>query len=67
MAKNYFGITDTGLQRSNNEDAFIAAKLHGQLITACVIDGLGGYEGGEVAADLAKNTGRETEGTLITL
>jgi serine/threonine protein phosphatase PrpC len=55
MAKNFFGITDTGKQRTNNEDAFIAAKLSGQFITACVIDGLGGYEGGEVAAALAKD------------
>src|SRR5580765_1851628 len=55
MAKNYFGITDTGKQRTNNEDTFIAEKLNRQFITACVIDGLGGYEGGEVAAALAKN------------
>ena len=55
MAKNYFGITDTGKQRTNNEDTFIAEKINRQFITACVIDGLGGYEGGEVAAALAKN------------
>lgn len=54
MAKNYFGITDTGKRRTNNEDTFIADKLNKQFITACVIDGLGGYEGGEVAAALAK-------------
>src|SRR5690349_10160425 len=55
MAKNYFGITDTGKQRTNNEDTFIAAELSSPLITACVIDGLGGYEGGEVAAAIAKD------------
>lgn len=55
MAKNYFGITDTGKKRSNNEDAFIAGKLRAPFITACVIDGLGGYEGGEIAAALAKD------------
>ena len=54
MAKNYFGITDTGKRRTNNEDTFIADKLTRQFITACVIDGLGGYEGGEVAAALAR-------------
>ena len=56
MAKNYFGITDAGKQRTNNEDTFIADKLNHQFITACVIDGLGGYEGGEVAAAIAKDT-----------
>lgn len=56
MAKNYFGITDTGKVRSNNEDAFIAQPvLNDQFVAACVIDGLGGYEGGEVAARLAHN------------
>ena len=54
MADNYFGITDTGKMRSNNEDTFIAEKvLNNQFIAACVIDGVGGYEGGEVAARLA--------------
>lgn len=54
MANNYFGITDPGKLRSNNEDTFIAQPvLNKQFIAACVIDGVGGYEGGEVAADLA--------------
>lgn len=57
MAENFFGITDTGRQRTNNEDAFIAKKIwNGNYILACVIDGVGGYEGGEVAAQLAKET-----------
>ncbi len=55
MVENYFGITDKGKQRSNNEDTFIAQLLsNSQLIAACVIDGVGGYEGGEVAAELAQ-------------
>src|SRR6476646_11299777 len=53
MADNFFGITDVGQVRTNNEDAFIAQKL-GRSIVACVIDGVGGYEGGEVAAALAR-------------
>jgi serine/threonine protein phosphatase PrpC len=54
MAKNYFGITDTGKMRKNNEDTFIAqAVLNDRFIAACVIDGVGGYEGGEVAARIA--------------
>ncbi len=53
MAQNYFGLTDIGKKRTNNEDSFIAQPLSGQgLIIACVIDGVGGYEGGEVAAQL---------------
>jgi serine/threonine protein phosphatase PrpC len=55
MAKNYFGITDTGRQRNNNEDSFIADRTDdGQFVLACVIDGVGGYEGGEVAAEIAR-------------
>ena len=57
MAENFFGITDTGRQRNNNEDAFIAQTiLNRQFIVACVIDGVGGYEGGEVAAAIARET-----------
>jgi serine/threonine protein phosphatase PrpC len=57
MAENFFGITDTGRQRDNNEDAFIAQPITSkQLILACVIDGVGGYEGGEVAAAIAQKT-----------
>ncbi|MDQ6814897.1 MAG: protein phosphatase 2C domain-containing protein [Bacteroidota bacterium] len=54
MAENYFGITDTGKMRTNNEDTFIAQPVFDdQFIAACVIDGVGGYAGGEVAARLA--------------
>lgn len=53
MADNFFGLTDAGRVRTNNEDAFIAQKL-GRYIAACVIDGVGGYEGGEVAAAIAR-------------
>jgi serine/threonine protein phosphatase PrpC len=57
MANNYFGLTDTGRQRDNNEDTFIAQKANdGNFILACVIDGVGGYVGGEVAAEIARET-----------
>ncbi|HEX8279188.1 MAG TPA: hypothetical protein VF540_10860, partial [Segetibacter sp.] len=56
MAENYFGISDTGRVRSNNEDTFIAERVLGnRYILACVIDGVGGYEGGEVAAAIARD------------
>lgn len=54
MAKNFFGATDLGRQRQNNEDAFVAQQTaDGKHIIACVIDGVGGYSGGEVAAAIA--------------
>jgi serine/threonine protein phosphatase PrpC len=57
MANNFFGLTDTGRQRDNNEDTFIAQKAgDGNFILACVIDGVGGYVGGEVAAEIARDT-----------
>lgn len=55
-ADHFFGATDMGRQRSNNEDAFIAQAINNNQVLACVIDGVGGYEGGEVAADITKNT-----------
>lgn len=55
MAENFFGLTDTGRVRGNNEDAFIAQHAwNDKFIIACVIDGVGGYSGGEVAADIAR-------------
>lgn len=57
MDSNYFGITDIGKVRGNNEDTFIAQKIAGtNYVLACVIDGVGGYEGGEVAAAIARKT-----------
>jgi serine/threonine protein phosphatase PrpC len=54
MAENYFGLTDVGQVRTNNEDTFIAQKTaDNRYIIASVIDGVGGYTGGEVAAALA--------------
>jgi serine/threonine protein phosphatase PrpC len=55
MAKNYFGLTDTGKVRDNNEDTFIAEDANNNLVLVAVIDGVGGYNGGEVAAAIAKD------------
>lgn len=56
MAEHFFGITNTGRIRDNNEDTFLAETLPNGWIVACVIDGVGGYEGGEVAAEIARET-----------
>lgn len=57
MEKNYFGITDTGKIRDNNEDTFIAGNTAADgLIIACVIDGVGGYSGGEIASAIARQS-----------
>ncbi|HUH34078.1 MAG TPA: protein phosphatase 2C domain-containing protein, partial [Daejeonella sp.] len=57
MADHFFGITDTGKVRDNNEDAFIAQEINDRkLLLACVIDGVGGYSGGEIAAAIARDS-----------
>ncbi len=54
---HYAGQTDIGKQRQNNEDVFICQPLwNDQVVLAVVIDGMGGYEGGEVAAAIAQRT-----------
>ena len=70
MADNFYGLTDTGKMRDNNEDNFIAQNiLNGKYVAGCVIDGVGGYEGGEVAASLARtailNTIKKTSGNIV--
>ncbi len=50
----FFGDTDAGKRRTNNEDAFVAEKLDDSTVLVIVIDGVGGYEGGEVAAEIAQ-------------
>lgn len=53
----FFGDTNVGMIRTENEDTFIATKLEdSDEILCAAIDGLGGYEGGEVAADIARRT-----------
>ncbi len=56
MADNFYGLTDAGKMRDNNEDNFIAQQVSGgKYIIGCVIDGVGGYEGGEIAAAITRN------------
>lgn len=44
-----------GMLRKNNEDAFVAQHIWSNRYILCIaIDGVGGYEGGEVAAQIAQ-------------
>jgi len=53
----YYGATDIGKIRKNNEDNFVIKAIWDDRHLLCaVIDGLGGYEGGEVAAEIARET-----------
>lgn len=49
---SYYGMTDSGRCRENNEDAYILEQ-QGRYVIAVVADGIGGYEGGEIASCLA--------------
>ncbi|MBP5288320.1 MAG: Stp1/IreP family PP2C-type Ser/Thr phosphatase [Clostridia bacterium] len=51
----YFGSSDQGIRRSNNQDAF-QIKIAGNLLVATVCDGMGGANGGNVASSVAVET-----------
>jgi serine/threonine protein phosphatase PrpC len=54
MPLSIYGETNVGRVRTNNEDCFTAQPIwQGRYYLAVVIDGVGGYEGGEVAAQIA--------------
>ena len=50
----YAAETSTGLVRKNNEDAYVLRSIWKNAILAVAIDGVGGEEGGEVAASIAR-------------
>ena len=55
MAEYFYGITDKGKRRNSNEDTFAIEETGGgEWLIACVVDGVGGYEGGEIAAEIAR-------------
>lgn len=56
MANYFYGITDKGKRREKNEDTFFAREtFNKQFLIAGVIDGVGGYEGGDIAAGIARS------------
>lgn len=56
MADYFYGITDKGKRREKNEDTFFVREImNRRFIVACVIDGVGGYQGGDVAAAIARS------------
>ncbi len=53
----YYGETNIGQVRKNNEDAFIAQTIWNDTHLLCVaIDGIGGNYGGDVAAEVTRDT-----------
>ncbi len=50
MELYYYGLTDTGNLRDNNEDYLFAGKLKKDEYLFIVADGMGGHEAGEVAS-----------------
>ena len=53
---HFVGLTDKGMVRSNNEDAFITDVDLGLVVVA---DGMGGYKAGEIASGIAVNAIQE--------
>lgn len=57
LALEFAARTDTGLVRSQNEDAIAISPPHGIAILA---DGMGGYNAGEVASEIAVTITRQS-------
>ena len=49
----FYGLTDVGKKRENNEDYFLAYSLDEATSVYMVLDGIGGANGGEVASKTA--------------
>ncbi|MCX7766653.1 MAG: protein phosphatase 2C domain-containing protein, partial [Candidatus Sumerlaeia bacterium] len=53
MRRKSFGISDSGIEREQNEDNFVIAD---DLNIYVVADGMGGHHGGKLAAEIAVNS-----------
>ena len=49
----YYGITDRGLIRKNNQDSYVIASNEARDVFAIVADGIGGNLGGDIASRMA--------------
>ena len=49
----YYGITDRGLIRRNNQDSYVIASNEARDVFAIVADGIGGNLGGDIASRMA--------------
>ncbi len=56
MTIRYWGITDVGAVRSQNQDSYYLQPAGDGLVTALVCDGMGGARAGNVASSLAVET-----------
>ena len=52
----FFGKTDTGKKRSENQDSFLTEQLNENTVLCLVCDGMGGANGGSTASSLACST-----------
>ena len=57
---NYFGKTDIGVSRDNNEDCFGIYEIGNNAALFAVCDGMGGESAGEIASRLALDAFSET-------
>lgn len=48
----YYGITDRGLVRKNNQDSYVIATNQANDVFAIVADGIGGNSGGDIASNM---------------
>lgn len=53
-----FGASDIGKNRQLNEDSYYISKPEDEVQVFIVADGMGGYNGGEIASSLAVNSAR---------
>ena len=48
----FFGKSDTGIKRRENQDSFVTEQLYENAVLCLVCDGMGGANGGKTASDL---------------